>query len=455
MASYLLLRDNKQKGPYSTQELISLGLKAYDLVWLEGRSAAWRYPSEIEELKPYAPVVEEQPFDRFFKKTETEENDITHSQKKAEQNASITIAPSETATSREKKIYVSLPGSRTGKTQIEQKPAAKLESVKLSQEPNPEQEQPVRLEKKFSQPLDDIKEMYIQNLVDRKKKRTRNKSLVNALKKGSVTFYVLALGILIGFTVKNISFGKGILASRSTTSPQVKKQDPATDQSVSSKNGQTPVTSNKNNTEALKNAEPVNSEYSLPEDATTGDEVNNLHVKDNAVLGSQKKLEKKTSEQYSVSKGPSDDNSILKEETPEDVTTRPINGERQKIVRTATDKNVPGNNNNSSSNLTEANIRRLVTVKGNDYKRGTFGGIFDLQLTVKNDTRYILDEVVVELQYLKPSEQPLKKETIHFNSISPYGTSTINIPPSPRGIKVSYHITNIKYKVGNIDTADL
>ena len=451
MASYLLLRDNKQKGPYSTQELISLGLKAYDLVWLEGRSAAWRYPSEIEELKPYAPVVEEQPFDRFFKKTETEENDITHSQKKAEQNASITIAPTETVTSREKKIYVSLPGSRTGKIQIEQKPAAKLESVKLSLEQNPEEEQPVRLEKKFSQPLDDIKDMYIQSLVDRKKKSSRNKNLVRALKKGSVTFYVLALGILIGFTVKNISFGKGILASHSTTSPQVKKQEPTTDQRVSSKTGQTPGTSTQNNTEILKNAEPVNSEYSSTEDATINEADNNLQVKDNAVFGSQKKPEKKTSEQ-NISKGPSDDNSILKEETPEDVTTKPVNGERQKIVRTATDKNIPGNN---TSNVTEENIRKLVTVKGSDYKRGTFGGIFDLQLTVKNDTRYILDEVIVELQYLKPSEQPLKKESIHFNSISPYGTSTINIPPSPRGIKVSYHITNIKYKVRADDTADL
>src|SRR5918998_1422410 len=71
MNTYLLLRDNKQSGPYSVEELAAHGLKAYDLVWLEGKSAAWRYPSEIDELKPFAPVVEEQPFDRFYKKPET------------------------------------------------------------------------------------------------------------------------------------------------------------------------------------------------------------------------------------------------------------------------------------------------------------------------------------------------------------------------------------------------
>src|SRR5580658_7131141 len=65
---YLLLRDNKQSGPYSFDELKTKGLKAYDLVWVEGRSAAWRYPSEIDELSAFAPAVEEQPFDRFYKK---------------------------------------------------------------------------------------------------------------------------------------------------------------------------------------------------------------------------------------------------------------------------------------------------------------------------------------------------------------------------------------------------
>src|SRR5687767_928338 len=68
MNQYLLLRDNKQTGPYTAEELAAKGLKAYDLVWLEGKSAAWRYPSEIQELKPFAPVVEEQPYDRFYKR---------------------------------------------------------------------------------------------------------------------------------------------------------------------------------------------------------------------------------------------------------------------------------------------------------------------------------------------------------------------------------------------------
>jgi hypothetical protein len=68
MNQYLLLRDNKQTGPYTAEQLAAKGIKPYDLVWQEGRSAAWRYPSEIAELKPFSPVVEEQPYDRFYKK---------------------------------------------------------------------------------------------------------------------------------------------------------------------------------------------------------------------------------------------------------------------------------------------------------------------------------------------------------------------------------------------------
>jgi hypothetical protein len=94
-------------------------------------------------------------------------------------------------------------------------------------------------------------------------------------------------------------------------------------------------------------------------------------------------------------------------------------------------------------------------VKSNDYKRGAFGGIRDLQLTVINDSKYVLDNVVVELQYLKPSEQPLKSENISFRSIAPKGTMTIVIPPSNRGIKVTFKIVKIESKELNDETAGL
>ena len=65
---YRLLRDNKEQGPFTSEELIQKGFKRYDLIWVDGRSAAWSYPGELPEFKLYVPEPEEQPFDRFFKK---------------------------------------------------------------------------------------------------------------------------------------------------------------------------------------------------------------------------------------------------------------------------------------------------------------------------------------------------------------------------------------------------
>src|SRR4051794_25853340 len=74
MKQYRLLRNNKESGPYSAEELIQSGFKPYDLIWKDGKSAAWRYPGEMEEFKIYAPAVEEQPFDRFYKKPSATES---------------------------------------------------------------------------------------------------------------------------------------------------------------------------------------------------------------------------------------------------------------------------------------------------------------------------------------------------------------------------------------------
>lgn len=65
MQQYRLLRSNKETGPYTWQDLKDLPLKAYDLVWVEGKSAAWRYPSEIEEFKSFAPAVTEDLYIQF------------------------------------------------------------------------------------------------------------------------------------------------------------------------------------------------------------------------------------------------------------------------------------------------------------------------------------------------------------------------------------------------------
>ena len=59
---YLLLRNNQQRGPFTFDELVKQGLKPTDLVWEEGRSHAWCYPSELPEFKTVAdPAIQKPP----------------------------------------------------------------------------------------------------------------------------------------------------------------------------------------------------------------------------------------------------------------------------------------------------------------------------------------------------------------------------------------------------------
>lgn len=58
---YVLLRNDKQTGPYSLDELIQFDLKPYDLIWIEGKSAGWYYPQEIAALHPYLNFLPQQP----------------------------------------------------------------------------------------------------------------------------------------------------------------------------------------------------------------------------------------------------------------------------------------------------------------------------------------------------------------------------------------------------------
>ncbi|MBX3241538.1 MAG: hypothetical protein KIT80_11175 [Chitinophagaceae bacterium] len=57
MKIYTLLRDNQESGSFTYEELVSKKLRKLDLIWVEGESIVWKYPSEIKELKKYVQEV--------------------------------------------------------------------------------------------------------------------------------------------------------------------------------------------------------------------------------------------------------------------------------------------------------------------------------------------------------------------------------------------------------------
>lgn len=424
MSTYRMLRSNREIGPYSLDEIISLGLKPYDLIWVDGKSAAWRYPSEIAELRPYAPIVEEQPYDRFFKRptasqsqqekkqdlvekieTITTRTEEPQPEKKPAYSAIVVVMPKKDNT----RVTLIKPLEKTNEitTPIEkEQPGVKIETkpaivVKKTEKPAVEV---VQMETKMERSLDEIKEMYVKTLHERKEKFSRRKRFNNIGRYAMAAFFIGVLGTLVYLTLTNKPPRPEAFGSNS----QVNEIQSGTEKTLP---GLFPAVTleSGNQEESLKEEfqeQPVNTPGKKP--------VAKNNVDNNPVIEPVQERENQIpTEQVAL--------------TPFEESTRAkkTRDEKDGIPRSSEE------------------LSRLVSVNANEYKRAAFGGIKDLQLTVSNRSSFVLDQVLVELSYLKPSELPLITETITFRSVAPNGSMTIKIPDNNRGIKVSYKVKQV------------
>lgn len=434
MDTYLLLRSNKQSGPYTFQQLVNFGLKPYDLVWVEGKSAAWRYPSEVDGLKTYAPATEEQPFDRFYKKSEEKVEEKVNN-KPIEKREEVPLVAVESKTPASKKVFVSMPVNATKRsvqvvapTVSVPEPALlikeeKIEQKKVESKPiyiTEETNEPIIKEKKvikepvltenYSESLDDIKRRYTETYLSRKKKSgwtSTHTSIAQVL--GGAVFFCL----LVVFVYKNFSGEESAQLSRTTVIQPDKKNVNKTLPETNTTSTTLPVAVNKetNKTKEKKQQE-VKNDINPPDESVT-------------VPVLQKTEETINENDYSV--------------------VANTTGKKAELPKT--DEVKPKNR--------PVNIRKFINVTANNYKQMAFGGVKNLELTLNNDSKFSLDRVVVELQYLKPSEQPLKTERIVFSSIAAGDSKTLKIPDYLRGVKIAYRVVDIESSQYETQTAGL
>jgi len=450
MDTYLLLRSNKQSGPYSLQQLVSSGLKPYDLVWVEGKSAAWRYPSEVDGLKDYAPATEEQPYDRFYKKPEEKPQEKQVLKQVSPQPETYVLPKEETyvlpvenkTVTTSKKVFVAMPENHVPKKQpqpvyvkapaiidekpvvaeekkIESQPAYIRQEVQAKEPVVPKQERIINttpipineeptLNEKYSESLDDIKRRYTETYLSRKKKPrwTSTHTSVLQVVGGAVVFCFL---VVIAY--KNFA-GEDQPQSKTTMiQPDKRAINTVTPSNTSIV---IPPVTPETNTSSAKKTQTRKQDINIPAESLVTNSIqqkNDEAIKEDEIAAVEKKavMSKDTGEK------------------PEEIKpkTRPVN------------------------------INKLVNVRANNYKQRAFGGIMNLELTVNNDSKFELDKVIVELEYLKPSEQPIKTEKIVFSSIEPNGSKTVKIPDYLRGVKVTYRVMEIESSQYERQTAGL
>ncbi|MEO6611204.1 MAG: hypothetical protein ABIT05_03695 [Chitinophagaceae bacterium] len=400
MNSYILLRDNKESGSLSLADLQQIRLKSTDLIWIECQSVGWRNPHEIKELKdlldsptviPVTPIVEH--------------TDIVTPIVAIKEAVPDTVA-------RKNLVYVELPAKPVpGKKQTEQ-----LNTLVKEDLPDHYQyaglTEPVKnttIEKtvttgkadpvitKYTRPLDEIKEMYVQNMQERKKTgiTLAPVRLPKELKKILVYSGLVLSGALVMFLFR-------------------------------SKGGKAPVSVVQNPKESP--TIPINKDTVIIQPSPAGVEAT-IPV---STISSYRSGEE--TPVASAKNSPAE-----KRTTIVDQDTEQGNEASEKIKTNTEETSV------AKTTSTESLSTRL-SLKANDFSIGSFGGIKNLEMTLQNDSRYLLDKVDVEIRYLNPEGMTILTDDIHFKSVYPGAAETVPVKKSRRGVKIAYKITRIESK---------
>ena len=460
MKMYLLLRNNKQSGPHSLDELKSMGLKAYDLVWLEGKSAAWRYPSEIDELSSFAPAVEEQPFDRFFKRPSSassiaaanNNNDTGVSVRPttevpvAIESPSPKSSPISSPMSPGKRIiYVTMPAGKspavaekiretTRDTSIREmpvrEPAFREPAVReLSREPVVREMNPsyarAAIEDYSAQPSAEQTTL-VDYLPRRKSLQTRTITRFVAI--GFCILALLAAGIFIGLSLNKDTLGlpHKMVANESNVPPT--GSPASTIQPIVHPTAQqlpAPASSTSPPLVSTRQETPAGNTSSLP----------SRTVKTSLKSGLTSRGDRSAHGPVKFTTAPATRDSAATVSIPvmqREAVHRSDNAETHHESPATVDKEA----------LRTA-LASQISVGANSYSVGTFGGISDLQVTVTNRSAYPLDLVVVEVQYIQANKKVFRTEELRFHGVGAGSALMLEAPKSSRGIKVQYKVTTI------------
>ncbi len=109
---------------------------------------------------------------------------------------------------------------------------------------------------------------------------------------------------------------------------------------------------------------------------------------------------------------------------------------RQQLNAALTAKNMTFRNNWSD----------YISATSNAYLHSDMGGISNLEVLVSNDTDYQLDEVEVQVNYIKASGTLFKSETVYVLNVPAKGFKSASAPDSDRGTSVNMDIQSISSK---------
>ncbi len=480
---YLLLRSNKQTGPYTLEELLQLNLKPFDLVWVDGRSAAWQYPFEIPALKPYVPETPHasMPFQPIATSA-------------MEQKVSQSINPITQKTEAPKKVFVSIPKSYAPVNEqkaftdheafmppVEKPPyEAKAEASPAtpSYRQHSASSQPKAIEGEtvhtgYSRSLNDVEEDYT-NWMYRQK--TKKKSSINAKDLILTALILIVIGggyyVMSKPSITNSVLPSAKIAKPSSVQPMGNTVTDAgqnietvSNQNASVSANQTLVSNTSNiqpdhTNKNIKKKNPVivskaqtnssvpSSQNSMPVEKTTPNiPTNNDVVSKEPAVKQQSKVEnapEKKKKIADVLKGIFSKKDKKAEETKNDPVV--LDDPKPATNRQATrrDDNSP-NNTSGAAEINTTALMNQIDISSNAPDNWMMG-VRNLKITLRNRSNVAIQTASVTVNYYDENDRLLEKKLIYFANVAAKGKATVAAPDQKWADHVDFTVTSASAK---------
>jgi hypothetical protein len=486
---YRLLRNNKEIGPFTAADLVAQGFKPYDLIWVEGKSASWRYPSELPEFSYLITNVEEQPFDRLYRKPESK--NVQYSSNSSNDNSnSDTITVAAVAIDRNKnnkdiatetKVITEVPNPIAAEKSITTIPTNQLGSVTHNVgsisiiEKKPQRPSTKKVHITFPSTKNNSVHTVVAPPVTPQEPVNNKEAIIAEKIVADVTpVYVPAQSPARNDTISNTEKKQSFSSYQPSTNTQANASyfSPLTDTTSSS-------------TEKASDAASV-----FPSSNMNRTRKKRVIIFSAALLFSviafvgiglyigvtidgkplQAYMPVKISNNFSSSNNenidvaPSSSNAALTEENiSNNAAVMLVNKKEQPITSSTLSKNVKDKNSKTPNKIADNTLAKKETtakkniaatydgkpenfmdVSTNAYTVGGLGGIKNLQCILTNKSSLGFENVTVAITYIQANKQIAKTEQINFKDIRAGQQLILNAPKSGRGITVTCKIISAR-----------
>ena len=490
---YRLLRNNKESGPYTKAQLEEMGLKPYDLLWLEGRGGAWLYASEIEDLKSIAPTVEEQPYDRFYNKGKEKQTAVTSSKQNVSSTAHVSKA-SNSATLKPPKPRFRISGDKVimidESAALEQKQAdtavsastKKQQPVAVAEKPVAKQEigahvqsvgldweemysdwkgdeKPIKKQESAApvkaQTMEEVKQRFEQaKLKQFEEKHGKKDSATRQNIMAAIAVLVLAIGGYAGYKLNN----SGNDSSRTTQkAPEVEKAEV-----VQNENNQQPNTNDESATNSTAQQTPTNTVETQQSEIKNSLQADNSKATNKILPPVENRSTVPDTKREQTTPAKNTATNIVEKSKQKVAQQEPLT-EKSKANTTANNNSSVPVKDNVQADVKNANTNAPVQAptvvqppvvkqeapskKINDYivvnKLGSSNNnsVQNVLLSVKNVTDFPIDLAVVDIQYYGANGRFQKGETMYVKNIEAGSNVNVRIPDSKTSRSITYKIS--------------